>query len=249
MTPRISFRTVAVVLLALLALVASASAGAQSGTPPAGHEAHHDGTPTPTMPAATMPRAGAGTPAMGGMMQMGEFDLMFIDMMIQHHQGAVAMAEVAVERAEHPELKQLAQTIIDDQQAEMAQLQAWRDAWYPGAPQMSPQDMMGGMGQMMAGMPGMQDMGGMMPMMGMMDPDQAAAALRSAPAPFDLAFLDAMIPHHLSALMMAEMAVQQATHPELAAMAQAMFDTQTAEIAQTRAWRADWYGTAATPAT
>jgi uncharacterized protein (DUF305 family) len=99
---------------------------------------------------------------------------------------------------------------------------------------------------MMPGMPGMGDMGGMM---GMMDPTMAAETLRAATEPFDLAFINAMLPHHLSALMMAEMAIQQATHPELSAAAQAMFDMQIDEVQTMRTWRADWYGTAATPAT
>ena len=233
MIRRTELRTFAFVVFALLALFAGAPIGAQSGTP----------APTQPMPGAGMM---PGSPGMGGMMQVVEFDLMFIDMMIQHHQAAVAMAQVALDRAEHPELMQLAQTIIDTQQAEIDQLRTWRDAWYPGAAELSWDDMMGGWGQMMAGMPGMQAMGPTMGMMGMMDPETAAAALQGAD-PFDLAFLDAMIPHHLGALMMAEMAVQRASHPELATMAQAMFDTQTAEIAQMRAWRADWYATAATP--
>ena len=44
---------------------------------------------------------------MAGM--MGQFDLMFIDMMIPHHASAVAMAQVALTRAEHPELRALAE--------------------------------------------------------------------------------------------------------------------------------------------
>jgi uncharacterized protein (DUF305 family) len=32
-------------------------------------------------------------------------------------------------RAEHPELQALAQTMVDDQQGEIAQMQAWRAAW------------------------------------------------------------------------------------------------------------------------
>jgi uncharacterized protein (DUF305 family) len=188
---------------------------------------------------------------MGGMMQMGEFDLMFIDMMIRHHEGAVAMAGVALDRGEHPELITLAEEIIAAQTEEIAQLQTWRDAWYPEAPEMPIEQMMTGMGQMMAGMPGMQGMGGMMPMMGMMgmmDPALAAESLRAAPEPFDLAFINAMIPHHLSALMMAEMAVQQAAHPELVELAQTMIEMQEREIATMRAWRAEWFGAAATPA-
>jgi uncharacterized protein (DUF305 family) len=125
-------------------------------------------------------------------------------------------------------------------------MQAWRTAWYPNAPEMPVEQMMGGMGQLMQEMPGMQPTAGMLGM-GMMDPELAAQALRVAPAPFDLAFLNAMIPHHLSALMMAEMAVQRASQPELAALAQAMIDTQEDEIATMRGWRTEWQG-AATPA-
>lgn len=232
-------RSLLVVAL-LAAIAASSGAGAQTATPPADHNAHHASTPIPTEP-ATMPGMD-GTPSMGGMMQMGEFDLMFIDMMIVHHQGAVAMAEVALERGVHPEVITMAEEIIAAQEEEIAQLQAWRDAWYPDAPQMSMEEMMDGMGDMMSGMPGMGEMGGMM------DPEAMREALRAAPEPFDLAFINAMIPHHLSALMMAEMAVQQATHPELAAAAQVMIDMQTDEIAQLRTWRAEWYGATATPA-
>jgi uncharacterized protein (DUF305 family) len=60
---------------------------------------------------------------MGGSMQevMGgeATDEMFLRMMIPHHQMAVDMGERALERAEHPELKELAQKIIDEQSAEI----------------------------------------------------------------------------------------------------------------------------------
>lgn len=214
MIPRTVLRSV-VVLIALLTLGASAAVGA------------------PTAPPSAEPSAQcAVSPVTGGMMPTGEFDLMFIDMMIVHHQGAVAMAEIAIERGEHPEVVDMAEEIIAAQEEEIAQLETWRDAWYPDAPRMSMEDMMGDM-------PGMG---------GMMDPAMAAEALRATPEPFDLAFIDAMIPHHLGALMMTEMAIQQATHPELASAAQAMFDMQIDEIQTMRTWRAEWYGVRATPA-
>lgn len=181
-----------------------------------------------------------------GMMDM-DVDLMFIDMMTPHHQSAMAMAEVALERAEHPELAELAQDIIDAQQAEIEQMQAWRDEWYPDVAEM-PMGEMGGMGQMMQGS---RDLGmGMMNMAGMMDPEAATEEMRAAPEPFDLAFINAMIPHHLMALMMTEGLIQAAVHPELATLAQGMFDAQLEEITRMRAWRTEWYGTAttATPA-
>src|SRR5829696_7107712 len=140
-------------------------------TPGADHEQHHPGTPAAdtaandpcvavATPAAGMPQAGMmmGTPAMGAgdmAAMMGQFDLMFIDMMTPHHASAVAMAQVAQTRAEHPELRMLAEQIIESQSAEIAQMQAWRDEWFPDAPAMPVmpmEQMMVMMGEMMGGM-------------------------------------------------------------------------------------------------
>lgn len=223
-------------------------AGAQNGTP-VDHEAHHAGTPAATEAPDSTPTAGmdpAETPGTVAMMAM-EFDLMFIDMMTQHHAAAVAMAEVAVERAEHPEVAQLAGEIISGQNAETEQLATWREQWYPDAPVVTMQNMMSGMDDMMGGMDDMMGSMSGMDMMSMMDPEMAAESMRSAPEPFDQAFLNAMIPHHLSALMMSEMAVQNAGHPELVELAQAMFETQMQEIQRMGEWRSAWYDTTATP--
>ncbi len=57
------------------------------------------------------------------------FDLMFLNMMTQHHQGAVAMAKEALLKAEHAEIKQLARRISDAQQQEIAQMNRWRKVW------------------------------------------------------------------------------------------------------------------------
>ncbi|HEX7150175.1 MAG TPA: DUF305 domain-containing protein [Thermoanaerobaculia bacterium] len=59
-------------------------------------------------------------------------DVMFLDMMKPHHQGALAMAEDALAKAEHPEIKQLARAIIDAQAREIEQFNAWRKAWAAG---------------------------------------------------------------------------------------------------------------------
>ncbi|MEF3274658.1 MAG: DUF305 domain-containing protein [Chloroflexus sp.] len=78
-------------------------------------------------------------PPSGGMgMEMGPmavpagdepFDQRFLTAMILHHEGAVAMARDALQHAEHAELKQLAQAIISAQEAEIAQMRAWLEAW------------------------------------------------------------------------------------------------------------------------
>lgn len=252
--------------IALLLLLTATSLGgiARAETPtPADHNAHHaDATPSAPAPCAT---PASGTPMAGDMMggeMMGdgmmigspvgdmprEFDLMFIDMMIVHHQSAVAMAQVAIERADHEEVRELAREIIAAQEQEIAQMREWRDAWYPGAPAM-PMDQMGAMmGEMMGGMPQMMGTPGagmdMEGMMGMMDPHAEVQALCNAPGPFDQAFLQAMIPHHQSAVAMAQAALERTARPEIRELAQAIIAAQEQEIAQMRQWLADWYDVA-----
>jgi uncharacterized protein (DUF305 family) len=58
------------------------------------------------------------------------FDQRFITAMIGHHDGAITMAKEALTKAEHGEIKQLAQTIITAQEAEVKQLQEWQKAWF-----------------------------------------------------------------------------------------------------------------------
>ena len=55
----------------------------------------------------------------GGMMGRNATDAMFLRMMIPHHEQAIQMSRVALERAEHPEIRQLAEQIIAEQSAEI----------------------------------------------------------------------------------------------------------------------------------
>jgi len=77
--------------------------------------------------------------------------------------------------------------------------------------------------------------------MGMdMDMDALAEA-----KPFDKAFIDAMIPHHEGAIAMAKKLLAGGATPQLRTLAENVIRTQTAEIAQMREWRAEWFGSAA----
>ena len=58
-----------------------------------------------------------------------DFDAAFITAMIDHHQGAIDMAELAESRAEHDEIKQLSQAIIRAQEGEIAQMHDWQREW------------------------------------------------------------------------------------------------------------------------
>jgi uncharacterized protein (DUF305 family) len=51
------------------------------------------------------------------------WDQMFLQMMIEHHEGAIEMAETEVENGENPDAVALADKIISDQQAEITHMQ------------------------------------------------------------------------------------------------------------------------------
>ena len=63
-------------------------------------------------------------------------------------------------------------------------------------------------------------------------------------APFDEQFIDSMIPHHQSAVVMAQMAVTQAKYPEVRALARGIITDQKKEIAYMEGLRKRFYGSA-----
>jgi uncharacterized protein (DUF305 family) len=55
----------------------------------------------------------------------GNPDVDFRTHMIPHHKGAVAMAKVALKHAKDPATKSMAQKIVDDQEKEIGEMEAW----------------------------------------------------------------------------------------------------------------------------
>lgn len=156
------------------------------------------------------------------------FDLRFIDAMIPHHQGAIAMAQVAQEKSTRPEIKQLAQAIITAQEQEIQQMQSWRKAWYPNA------------GEQAVMYDDSMKMD--MPMSEQMRSDMMMSGdLGAADDQFDLRFIDAMIPHHEGALVMAQEALEKSDRPEIKQLAQNILRSQQQEIDQMKAWKQSWY--------
>jgi uncharacterized protein (DUF305 family) len=165
-------------------------------------------------------RMGSGGMARQMVMENGEYsDRAFIDAMVPHHQGAIEMAEVALENAEHEEIRNLAEDIVSAQEAEIERLKAIKQEEFGTSevPMEMSQEQMRGMGLMM-------------------DPQELANR-----KPFDKAFIDAMIPHHQSAIEMAQVALEESENPEIRKIARDIVDAQNREIAQMQGWRREWY--------
>lgn len=58
-----------------------------------------------------------------------EFDKVFIEQMIMHHQSAIDMSATAESNASHKEVKDLARNIISAQTKEIAQMKQWQNDW------------------------------------------------------------------------------------------------------------------------
>lgn len=58
-----------------------------------------------------------------------EFDKAFIEMMIEHHEGAIDMAELISGRAKHDEIKKLGEGIVSAQTKEINEMKEWAKSW------------------------------------------------------------------------------------------------------------------------
>lgn len=156
-----------------------------------------------------------------GATMMGDLDRHFIEQMIPHHEDAVLMAELALTKADHEELKALAENIKREQSREIEEMRSWYKAWY-GIDVPESVVEMGGMGQ------------------GMMGDGTDLESLENAKL-FDKEFIEQMIPHHQMALMMVSMMLRGTQHEEMKKLAQDIISTQTEEINQMSAWYNEWY--------
>ena len=228
--------------LALVSFVTPLGAGAQEATPTVTYSCE---TAMTASPMAGMDGMAMGTPVteeghdMAG--QTVEFDQLYIDMMIPHHQSIIAMAQAAQERLTDERLRSMAENIITTQEAEITDLRLLREQWYGSAESMPMDESM--MGMMMEQMPGM---GAMDEMAVLMDAQGLVSAFCAGSEP-DLTFVDLTIPHHEMAIAASEAALEKAMHPEITEIAQGVIDAQQREVDELMAIRAELAG-AATPA-
>jgi uncharacterized protein (DUF305 family) len=137
-------------------------------------------------------------------------DVMFLQMMIPHHQQAIDMSDLALTKSTDSELLALAKDIRDEQAAEIVKMKAWLDK--AGA-DLDPGHSMG------------HGMGGMLS-------DSELAALKAATGKnFDLLWLKGMTGHHDGAIDMATM-IEDADNDEIKSFGQAIVTSQSAQNKQ-----------------
>ena len=136
-------------------------------------------------------------------------DIMFLQMMIPHHQQAIDISNLAMKSSQDPELIELAKIIARDQAAEIKQMKAWlTDA---GASE--------DMGHSMDGMGGM------------LNDDELAALSAATGKEFDVLWLKGMTEHHDGAIHMTQM-IEDAQNADIKAFGTKVIKDQSEQIDQ-----------------
>ena len=136
-------------------------------------------------------------------------DIMFLQMMIPHHQQAIDISNLAMKASQDAELIELAKIIARDQAAEIKQMKAWlADA---GASE--------DMGHSMDGMGGM------------LNDDELAALSAATGKEFDVLWLKGMTEHHDGAIHMTQM-IEDAENADIKAFGTKVIKDQSEQIAQ-----------------
>ena len=151
--------------------------------------------------------------------QVSEFnrpDLMFMNMMIIHHDQAIEMAELAENRTDNENLLKLSQNISQAQTEENQKMSGWlREAGFNHPMR----------GHRMAGMATQQEMNDLR---------------QSQGREFDILFSELMIEHHEGGIQMARAEVQNGKSKKVVELAQSMIDAQQEEVEKMETWRNKW---------
>ncbi len=150
----------------------------------------------------------------------GEYsDQRFIDIMAAHHAMAIDMAKVATDKAEHPEIRNLANSMIADQSEEIEKLSKIKQANF-GTDRVATE-------------PSAHER----TMHGMVSTEELEHA-----DPFDRAFIRNQLPHHASAIEMASVAAMETQIDAIREMAYQIMHAQAEEIGNMINWQKTWYG-------
>jgi uncharacterized protein (DUF305 family) len=140
-------------------------------------------------------------------------DIMFLQMMIPHHQQAIDISELALKVSKDSELRALATDIRDGQSAEIIKMKKWlSDAHADISMGHSMGDSMGGM----------------------LTDDELADLNAASGKNFDLLWLEGMTEHHEGAIHMSSM-IKDARNSEIRIFGENIVRDQSAQIEQMKA--------------
>ena len=141
------------------------------------------------------------------------YEIKFMTDMIDHHAMAVMMADMCLEKAVHPELRTLCESIKAAQTEEIQTMQSWLRSWY-GISYEPEVKMTGEMKRLMS----------------------------LSGEVFEIEFMQMMIRHHFKAVVESRTCQKRAYHPELIHLCHNIEMTQTQEIQLMQMWLCSWYG-------
>ncbi len=147
-------------------------------------------------------------------------DLAFIDMMMMHHDQAIAMARMVETKGQLPQLKEFAARVIADQEKDKGELQGLRDRFFADQPK-ADKMRMPGKTMTMAEMQRMSEM----------DMRKLEAASGKE---FDHTFLDLLTKHHQMAIGMSRSEIAGGKQAEVKDFARRTIDKQSKEIREMR---------------
>ena len=139
-------------------------------------------------------------------------DVMFMNMMIVHHDQAIEMAELAENRTENENIIELSNNISNAQREENRQMAEWmKKLGYSSSNHH--------------------------PVAGMASEREMQQLRNSNGSEFNQLFAELMITHHEGGIAMAQNFRQNGQNQELKQMQQQMIDTQTEEIQKMEEWQ------------
>ena len=158
------------------------------------------------MGSASCGRTDSAQPGASETIKLSDSDVMFLQMMLPHHEQAIQMSDLALINTANEEVLLTAKSIKKLQNLEIQKMKSWlTEAGLPAAGHMMGED-------------------------GMMT-DQQMTDLRAARGKdFDMQYLSGMIVHHRGAIAMAQTEMEQGSNPKVKAMAAAIVVSQTAEV-------------------
>jgi len=148
-----------------------------------------------------------------------DYEIYFMEHMMDHHYAAVQMSQPCLQKAYHEQLRNLCQTIITSQQHQIQQMQGWLLAWYGihYSPQLA------------------------VPYQHLVSFLNSINGNTFEVGQFDLWFMQNMNAHHAIAIARAQVCLQKATHTQLKNACSMIISSQSMEIQEEQIWLCQWY--------